>query len=281
MSSSLDKAEREAREAREALAAAAARVQQLNPNVLPTPSVLPAPVYGGERSPGAQVSIPMSGNGKNDDDDDDDEKLKSPPNDPFADGFGPYLSKSLHELLFTSWLNVLLICAPFAFVAKAQEWPDVWIFILSLLAIAPFAERLSFVTEQLAMHTSVTLGGLLNATFGNITELIVSLFALEAGLYRIVQVSLLGSILSNLLLVLGTAFMVGGLKHPEQRYNKTAQTASFGLLLLGTICIMCAPDRSPTRLAAARGCYQPRCRRAGRHAQGCGAANVRRRQRGV
>jgi len=98
------------------------------------------------------------------------------------------------------------------------------------------------VTEQLAMHTSETLGGLLNATFGNVTELIVALFALRAGatqpeMLRIVQVSLLGSILSNLLLVLGTAFLVGGLKHPEQKFNRTAQTASFGLLLLSVICM--------------------------------------------
>ena len=60
--------------------------------------------------------------------------------------------------------------------------------MFSLLAIAPFAERLSFVTEQLALHTTSTLGGLLNATFGNVTELIVSLFALRAGMLRIVQV---------------------------------------------------------------------------------------------
>ena len=91
-----------------------------------------------------------------------------------------------------------------------------FVFTFSLLAIAPFAERLSYVTEQLALHTSQTLGGLLNATFGNVTELIVSLFALRAGLLRIVQVSLLGSILSNLLLVLGTAFLVGGIKYPSQ-----------------------------------------------------------------
>eukprot|EP00320_Phaeocystis_rex_P004556 CAMPEP_0119081152 /NCGR_PEP_ID=MMETSP1178-20130426/115473_1 /TAXON_ID=33656 /ORGANISM="unid sp, Strain CCMP2000" /LENGTH=95 /DNA_ID=CAMNT_0007063817 /DNA_START=1 /DNA_END=285 /DNA_ORIENTATION=- len=86
------------------------------------------------------------------------------------------------------------------------------IFTFSLLAIAPFAERLSFVTEQLALHTNETLGGLLNATFGNVTELIVSLLALKVGLLRIVQVSLLGSILSNMLLVLGCAFFFGGLR---------------------------------------------------------------------
>jgi len=94
------------------------------------------------------------------------------------------------------------------------------------------------VTEQLAMHTSETLGGLLNATFGNVTELIVSLFALREGLLRIVQVSLLGSILSNLLLVLGCAFLAGGVKYREQRFNSVAASMNSGLLVLGVCCML-------------------------------------------
>jgi len=133
---------------------------------------------------------------------------------------------------------VLLICTPFAFWAEASSWGDAWVFILSLLAIAPFAERLSFVTEQLAMHTNETIGGLLNATFGNVTELIVSIFAMRSGLLRIVQVSLLGSILSNLLLVLGCAFLAGGVKHKTQNYNRTAATTNSALLIIGTMCIL-------------------------------------------
>jgi Ca2+:H+ antiporter len=76
-------------------------------------------------------------------------------------------------------------------------------FTLSLLALCPLAERLGYVTEEMAKHTNATIGGLLNATFGNLTEMIVSIFALQAGLLRVVQLSLLGSILSNMLLVLG------------------------------------------------------------------------------
>ena len=208
-----DEAEREAREAHEALAAAAARVQGLQ---------------------GMEAGV--GGNGKGNGEED--EKLKPPPNHPFEDGFGPYVKRSLYELLFTSQLNWLLLCTPFAFIGQSSGWSETSIFIFSLLAIAPFAERLSFVTEQLALHTSETLGGLLNATFGNVTELIVSLFAMKAGLLRIVQVSLLGSVLSNLLLVLGTAFLVGGLRHPQQQFNRTAQTASFGLLLFATMGMM-------------------------------------------
>jgi Ca2+:H+ antiporter len=176
---------------------------------------------------------------KGDDDDDDEPKEKKEPNDPFADGFGPYLNHSLDEL-FNPWkspMNWLLLCTPFAYYGHHYGWDDVTVFILSVLAIAPMAERVSFVTEQLAMHTSETIGGLLNATFGNVTELIVSLVALFGGMLRIVQVSLLGSILSNLLLVLGCAFLVGGLKYPEQKYSHKAQTLSFSLLLLAVLCI--------------------------------------------
>ena len=250
----LDEAEREAREARDALAAAAHRVQQLHHHPfgteLPAPSVLPSGALsrgatgrswqqlGSSPREGDEMELNMRGAGYGSYADGEDERLRPHPQDPCAAGFGPYVKRSLYELLFTSHLNWLLLCTPFAFTAKQNGWSDIWIFTLSLLAIAPFAERLSFVTEQLALHTSQTIGGLLNATFGNVTELIVSLFALNAGLYRIVQVSLLGSILSNLLLVLGTAFLVGGLRHPQQRFNRTAQTASFGLLLLATMCMI-------------------------------------------
>ena len=80
------------------------------------------------------------------------------------------------------------------------------------------------------------LGGLLNATFGNVTELIVSMFAIKAGLLRIVQVSLLGSILSNLLLVLGCAFFFGGLRYQQQTFNKTACALNSGMLTLSVMC---------------------------------------------
>jgi len=88
------------------------------------------------------------------------------------------------------------------------------------------------------MHTSETLGGLLNATFGNVTELIVSLFALREGLLRIVQVSLLGSILSNLLLVLGCAFFAGGLRNREQTFNRMAASMNSALLVMGVMCLL-------------------------------------------
>ena len=141
-------------------------------------------------------------------------------------------------MLFTGPLNILLFTVPFAFISYVSKWPDPVTFSLSLLAIAPFAERLGFVTEQLALHTNQTIGGLLNATFGNATELIVSLAALSKGLFRVVQLSLLGSILSNLLLVLGSAFFFGGLKHKTQRFGKISSQINSTLLMLSCMGLM-------------------------------------------
>lgn len=136
------------------------------------------------------------------------------------------------EMLVAGPLNILLLCIPFAFAAKYWNWSDSFIFIFSLLSLAPLAERLGFITEQLAMHTNDTIGGLLNATFGNAPELIVAIAALNHGLYRLVQLSLLGSILSNLLLVLGTSFICGGLRFKTQYFNKISSQVNATLLML-------------------------------------------------
>lgn len=149
-----------------------------------------------------------------------------------ADGFVAYVKKSVHALLFENALNLLMLGFPIAVFGSSAGWSDGAIFGLSLVAIAPFAERLSFVTEQLALHTSQLLGGLLNATFGNVTELIVSFFALRAGMLRIVQVSLLGSILSNLLLVLGCSFFAGGQNFKEQKFNPSASAVNICMLVV-------------------------------------------------
>ena len=108
---------------------------------------------------------------------------------------------ALRGMVFGSSFNLLLfLLFPLA-MGVHSGWPDGVMFWLSLGLLIPLAERLSFVTEQLAMHTTPTMGGLLNATFGNLTELIVCLLALAEGKTRVVQLSLLGSVLSNLLLV--------------------------------------------------------------------------------
>jgi Ca2+:H+ antiporter len=157
--------------------------------------------------------------------------------DLYADGFAAYVKKSVNALLFENFLNVLMLCVVPAVYLVQNEMAPGMVFLFSLLAIAPFAERLSFVTEQLALHTSDTLGGLLNATFGNVTELIVSVFALTRGMRRIVQVSLLGSILSNLLLVLGCAFFAGGVTIKLQKFNKTSTATNIAMLVLTVIAL--------------------------------------------
>ena len=116
-----------------------------------------------------------------------------------------------------------------------------------LLGICPLAERLEFLTEELAEYTNPTVGGLLNATFGNLTEVIVSVFALRASPLRVVQLSLLGSVLSNTLLVLGCAFLFGGTKRKEQRFNAEGTSMNFGLLMLSALAIAL-----PTLLRASR-----------------------------
>ncbi|KAK8542583.1 hypothetical protein V6N12_015175 [Hibiscus sabdariffa] len=112
-----------------------------------------------------------------------------------------------------------------------------WVFFLSLLGITPLAERLGYATEQLAFYTGPTVGGLLNATFGNATEMIISIYALKSGMTRVVQLSLLGSILSNMLLVLGCAFFCGGLAYhrKEQVFNKATAVVNSGLLLMAVM----------------------------------------------
>jgi Ca2+:H+ antiporter len=107
-------------------------------------------------------------------------------------------------------------------------------FTLNFLAIIPLASLLSFATEQLAATMGQTLGGLVNATFGNAVELIVSIIALKDNEIRVVQASMLGSILSNILLVLGCCFFVGGLKYHEQEFNSTVASTMSSLMAVAS-----------------------------------------------
>jgi Ca2+/H+ antiporter len=145
---------------------------------------------------------------------------------------------TLKPMALTGPLNLLLLCTPVAMISYYAEWPSTVTFIFSLIALAPLAERLGFVTEQLAMHTNDTVGGLLNATFGNATELIVAITALKRGLFKLVQLSLLGSILSNLLLVLGTSLFCGGLRHSLQHFGTISSQMNSTLLMLATMGIL-------------------------------------------
>ncbi|KAG8064059.1 hypothetical protein GUJ93_ZPchr0004g39660 [Zizania palustris] len=146
-------------------------------------------------------------------------------------------SGSLKIVFLKSKLNVLIPCGFLAILVNYVTHRHGWVFSLSLLGIVPLAERLGFATEQLALFTSPTVGGILNATFGNATELVISIHALRSGKLRVVQQSLLGSILSNLLLVLGCAFFSGGLSCGKtmQTFSKADAVVNSGLLLMAVM----------------------------------------------
>ncbi len=134
----------------------------------------------------------------------------------------------------------LLAFVPFAIALEylAHE-QSLWIFLASALAIVPLAGWLGRATEELAARAGEGVGGLLNATFGNAAELIIAIAALRAGLYDVVKASLAGSIVGNILLVLGAAMLAGGLRHrPEQSFNAPAARSQATMLTLATIALI-------------------------------------------
>ncbi|EOA30586.1 hypothetical protein CARUB_v10013719mg [Capsella rubella] len=147
---------------------------------------------------------------------------------------------SIKIVIFCNKLNLLLPFGPLAILVHYMIDSKGWVFLLTLVGITPLAERLGYATEQLACYTGPTVGGLLNATFGNVTELIISIFALKNGMIRVVQLTLLGSILSNMLLVLGCAFFCGGLVfyQKDQVFDKGTATVNSGLLLMAVMGIL-------------------------------------------
>ena len=112
------------------------------------------------------------------------------------------------------------------------------LFVLSVLAIVPLAALLSHATESVAAKTGDTVGGLLNATLGNLTELVIALTALRAGQYMLVKASIAGAIVTNTLFMLGASFLLGGLKHHVQEFNRVSARLQAGLLFLATIALL-------------------------------------------
>jgi Ca2+:H+ antiporter len=136
-------------------------------------------------------------------------------------------------------LNWLLLFVPMAVIVRI--WPQgqnkTALFICACLAIIPLAGWMGRATEQLAEHLGQGAGGLLNATFGNAAELIIGLVALSKGLTGVVKASITGSIIGNILLVMGGSILAGGLKFREQRFNKTAARASTTTLTLAAVAL--------------------------------------------
>lgn len=160
----------------------------------------------------------------------------------------PLKDRFVHDvkrIIRASWINWLLLIVPVAIILGAiQDWgghhivsPAV-IFALNALAIIPLASMLAYATENVAVRLGDTIGALLNVTFGNAVEIIVFVIALVAGEVRIVQAAALGSILSNLLLILGMGFVLGGLRYREQLYNASVSQMSACLVSLSVISLL-------------------------------------------
>jgi Ca2+:H+ antiporter len=136
-------------------------------------------------------------------------------------------------------INWLLIFIPIAVLLEhAAPEQALWIFLAAAVAIMPLAGWMGKATEQLAERTGEGIGGLLNATFGNAAELIIALVALRGGLHEVVKASLAGSIVGNILLVLGAAMLAGGLGRPEQRYNPAGARSQATMLTLAAIALI-------------------------------------------
>jgi Ca2+:H+ antiporter len=134
-------------------------------------------------------------------------------------------------------LNLLLVFLPIALLGRIFHWSDTLVFITSSLAIIPLSGLIGEATEALAEKLGQQLGGLINATLGNAAELIITIFALSHGLTDLVKASIVGSILGNLLLVLGASLLVGGLKHGLQTFDRRAASMNATLVILAFLAL--------------------------------------------
>src|SRR3954454_19279312 len=140
----------------------------------------------------------------------------------------------------------LLIFVPVVLVLeKLKPQSHILLFVLSVLAILPLAILLSHATESVAAKTGDSVGGLLNSTLGNLTELIIAIAALQAGQYGLVKASIAGAIVTNSLFMLGASFLLGGLRYHVQEFNRVAARFEAGCLFLATIALLV-----PSALAA-------------------------------
>jgi Ca2+:H+ antiporter len=132
-------------------------------------------------------------------------------------------------------LNWLLALVPVVVVLDRMEAPAPLVFLVAAVAIVPLASLIVHSTEQVAEHTGPAIGGLLNATFGNLPELIICVVALRAGLVEMVRASLIGAILANVLLALGIAFLLGGRRHHVMEFNPAGARTYASMLMLAVI----------------------------------------------
>lgn len=137
-------------------------------------------------------------------------------------------------------LKFMLLFVPISFIGKFLNFSPTIMFILAAISIIPLAGIMGEGTEEISSYTGPKIGGFLNATFGNATELIISFFALKSGLFEVVKSSIAGSIIGNILLVLGASMFIGGLKHKTQNFNINVVETTSSMLLFSLIGL-CVP----------------------------------------
>ncbi|TFK30147.1 calcium/proton exchanger [Coprinopsis marcescibilis] len=162
----------------------------------------------------------------------------------------PSWLQSYRWFIFGSYANILLLFVPLSAVAHYSDWDAALRFSFSFLAIVPLAKLLGDATESLSVKLGETLAGLLNATFGNAVEIIVGVAALFRDEIRIVQTSMIGSILSNILLVLGCSFLAAGYEREESVFQVTAAQTSSSLMTLACITLVIPAAYHITTLSA-------------------------------
>ena len=135
------------------------------------------------------------------------------------------------------WLNLLLIAVPLSWVG-VWSGSTMWVFGLAAVSLIPAAGLIGEATEELARRSGPTLGGFLNATFGNAAELIIAIVALHANRVEVVKASLTGSLIGNLLLVFGGSCFVGGLRHGQQRFSRTSSSSATTMLTLAVVALV-------------------------------------------
>lgn len=137
-----------------------------------------------------------------------------------------------------NFIYLLLVFLPVSLAAELLRWDPTVVFVTSCLAIVPLAKLMGYATEEIALKAGQGIGGLLNATFGNAVELIIAVLALQRGLVGVVQASITGSILGNILLVLGVSVLMGGIKFKKQTFNQTVAGTNAAMLTLAVVALL-------------------------------------------
>ncbi|MFC4769804.1 calcium/proton exchanger [Effusibacillus consociatus] len=136
---------------------------------------------------------------------------------------------------------ILVVFLPLTVIGNLMHFDEVLLFALACITIIPLAGIMGRATESIAIHSGPRIGGLLNATFGNAVELIIAFLALREGLTQVVQASLTGSVIGNLLLVAGLSFLVGGIKYPVQKFNPSIARTNSSMMMLGVVIALIIP----------------------------------------